>query len=178
MFSRNWTKVILVFGLLTACQSERPVSPTPTEQLFSTPTQVFVDLPTPTDEPSDHISTPTPTRQIERGNSVHMRLGETVGFPEGVKVTFMEVFEDSRCPSDVTCVWAGRVTVGLLIEIDSQIPTNVLLSLGTLSEGYVNEILLGDIWITLISVRPHPISTISTQPEDYLIDLMIKKNDK
>ena len=29
---------------------------------------------------------------------------------EDLKIRFEEVVEDSRCPGDVTCVWAGRVT--------------------------------------------------------------------
>lgn len=34
---------------------------------------------------------------------------------EDLAVTFKEVTEDSRCPSDVTCVWAGRVSC--LVEL-------------------------------------------------------------
>jgi len=29
---------------------------------------------------------------------------------EGLSIRFEEVIEDSRCPKDVVCVWAGRVT--------------------------------------------------------------------
>ena len=30
-------------------------------------------------------------------------------------ITFMNVGEDSRCPKDVTCVWAGNATVRLWV---------------------------------------------------------------
>ncbi|HET8838204.1 MAG TPA: hypothetical protein VFM82_04340 [Flavobacteriaceae bacterium] len=43
-----------------------------------------------------------------------VKLGETIGF--GNKwVKFAKVLSDSRCPVDVTCVWAGEAKV--LVEI-------------------------------------------------------------
>lgn len=38
------------------------------------------------------------------------RLGQTV-YVDGPTVRPLAVIEDSRCPADVTCVWAGRVVV-------------------------------------------------------------------
>ena len=37
-------------------------------------------------------------------------LGQTV-YVNGLKVRPLEIVEDSRCPSDAVCVWAGRVVV-------------------------------------------------------------------
>ena len=34
---------------------------------------------------------------------------------EDLRMKFVEVSEDSRCPKDVTCIWEGRVTA--VIEI-------------------------------------------------------------
>ena len=42
-------------------------------------------------------------------------LGETVQL-DGVSFSLTEILEDSRCPSDVTCVWAGRAKVNVAIE--------------------------------------------------------------
>lgn len=42
-------------------------------------------------------------------------LGETAEVG-GIAVTPLAVLEDSRCPSDVTCVWAGRVRIRARIE--------------------------------------------------------------
>ena len=38
------------------------------------------------------------------------RLGETV-YVDGPSVTPIRVLEDSRCPQDTECVWAGRVRI-------------------------------------------------------------------
>jgi len=47
--------------------------------------------------------------------AVKIPLGETVNV-DGVKICFKEVVEDSRCPTNVDCIWAGRVKI--LVEIN------------------------------------------------------------
>ena len=42
-------------------------------------------------------------------------LGETVALASGY-VTPISVHEDSRCPIDATCVWAGRVVVEIEVR--------------------------------------------------------------
>ncbi len=39
--------------------------------------------------------------------AVKVPKGETVVL-KGVSIKFLEVLEDSRCPKDVNCIWAGR----------------------------------------------------------------------
>ena len=41
---------------------------------------------------------------------VKIALGETVTFKKAT-VKFLKVVEDSRCPSDVTCIWEGQAIV-------------------------------------------------------------------
>lgn len=48
---------------------------------------------------------PAPARATEGP----VRIGQTA-LVGGPKVTPLAVLEDSRCPSKVVCVWAGRVT--------------------------------------------------------------------
>ncbi len=38
-------------------------------------------------------------------------IGETVDLGGGLNVRPLAVIEDSRCPSDVVCVWAGRLVL-------------------------------------------------------------------
>src|SRR6185503_16034330 len=51
---------------------------------------------------------------------------------EDIKVRFVNVTEDSRCPTDVQCIWAGQVSI--MIEIarasDSHIFGNLSLTKG------------------------------------------------
>lgn len=180
MFKR-WAIVILVFGLLAACQSEETVPDEavlliPTEQpsLSLTPTQSFNHLPAQTDTSSKDLATPEATRIKGPKDSFAVGFGETVEIAsEGIMITFVEVMEDSRCPSDVQCVWAGRATVVLGIQFDYEEPIHIQLSVGTLGEGYYSEIIVDGVWITLIDVEPHPISTEKIQLEDYRVALVV-----
>src|SRR5690349_19932998 len=54
------------------------------------------------------------------------------------EVKFVGITEDSRCPKDVTCVWAGEVKVKLAMRLGSQPPTESELLEGrsTLLEPY------------------------------------------
>jgi hypothetical protein len=47
------------------------------------------------------------------GQAVRIGATERIG---DVAVTPLAVLEDSRCPPDVTCVWAGRVLIRARIE--------------------------------------------------------------
>lgn len=43
-------------------------------------------------------------------------IGETADLGEGLRVRPLEVIEDSRCPQNARCVWAGRLRLGVDIE--------------------------------------------------------------
>ncbi len=52
------------------------------------------------------------------GEEFSLLIGQSVEITGGnLDIKFVEVSEDSRCPRDVTCVWAGRVTA--VVEIST-----------------------------------------------------------
>lgn len=53
-------------------------------------------------------------REVAPGSSFQLALGSTVRIRgTDLHVTFQRVVEDSRCPVNVQCVWAGEVTLEL-----------------------------------------------------------------
>ena len=49
-----------------------------------------------------------------KNKAVVVKVGqEKVVLGTGIKVKFIEVLEDARCPADVTCVWAGNAKIKL-----------------------------------------------------------------
>jgi hypothetical protein len=52
-------------------------------------------------------------RTVRLGDTVAVRRGESVVFGNDIFITFNRVPEDSRCPEDVKCVWAGSARVEL-----------------------------------------------------------------
>jgi hypothetical protein len=80
------------------------------------------------------------------------------------KITEMH---DSRCPSDVVCIWQGEA----LVTIDVETPVQGRLSLST----FDNQIdTLGSYSFELVEVLPYPVSTEIITLEEYEITLKIE----
>ena len=57
----------------------------------------------------------TDVKQVALNQEFEIKIGERVSV-EGLKLSFEAVTEDSRCPVDVTCVWAGNAKVILKLS--------------------------------------------------------------
>src|SRR3989304_8015878 len=94
---------------------------------------------------------------------------------EDMKITFLNVTSDSRCPSDVTCIWQGQAG----IEIDVQkgeVESTVSLSIG--GDSSPKESIFNAYLIQLVELSPYPISTKNMQPEDYTVTIKITKYEE
>ena len=97
--------------------------------------------------------------------------------PADLLFRFVNVTEDSRCPSDVQCIWAGQVSI--LVDY-SRVSTREKLGSFTLTlmgssssdssartvEGYL---------VKLARVDPYPVSTRQIQPSEYEATLIVLK---
>ena len=94
---------------------------------------------------------------------------------EDITVTFFNVTSDSRCPSDVTCIWQGQAG----IEIDVQkgeVESSISLSIG--GDSSPEESIFNSYLIQLVDLSPYPISTKNIQPEDYTATIKITKYEE
>ena len=92
------------------------------------------------------------------GSLASARLGERVEV-DGPQVTPLAVLEDSRCPAEGTCVWAGRVRIRARIHLGSGDVTREM----TLAE----PIQLADGALELAAVRPARSIAGNIEPGDY-----------
>ena len=53
----------------------------------------------------------------QRASSVSLRVGEQKTVASRLKIHFLEVTDDSRCPVGTTCVWAGNAKVKLALSV-------------------------------------------------------------
>jgi len=84
-----------------------------------------------------------------------------------LKFSITEI-NDSRCPSDVVCVWEGEAIVKIKIES----PQKATINLST----YDNLIdTLANYSFELIDVSPYPISTKTIKLNDYTVTLKIEE---
>jgi hypothetical protein len=85
-------------------------------------------------------------------------LGQRV-YVDGPSVTPLEVLEDSRCPADVKCVWAGQVRIRATIHLGSGDTVRELTS------GKPEQVADGT--LELVEVQPATHSTKPIAPGDY-----------
>ena len=89
---------------------------------------------------------------IGRDQMVAIRLGARIEVEgTGWMIRFAQVVEDSRCPVDAQCIWAGQVIVRLLGEhSDGRVAALTL----TLRAGDRGAGLLGDLPLEAVSIEP------------------------
>jgi hypothetical protein len=85
-------------------------------------------------------------------------LGETA-YANGLRVRPIAVVEDSRCPINAICVWAGRVVVRTEVMGGSWRETR------DLEMGKGQQIADGT--LTLVSVQPSKQADVATDPSAY-----------
>jgi len=91
--------------------------------------------------------------------------GEYHSADNSLKFKITEI-NDSRCPSDVVCIWAGKTDVK--IEVESPVTGTITLS------TYNNPVdTVGNFSFKIIDVLPYPISTKTIQLKDYQVTLKI-----
>jgi len=104
--------------------------------------------------------------------AIKIPLGETVMI-DGVNIEFVAVLEDSRCPKDVTCVWAGQAKVKLIISGEGFATKNFEIIVGKKNKtdlGVVNGFTL-----KALALAPYP-TTKNTGKRKYAL-LVVKESD-
>lgn len=91
---------------------------------------------------------------------------------ENIQIKFLNVTQDSRCPSDVNCVWEGLVTVVVNIQQNNQDLGNFKLTQRGGQEKLAVQNFVGQ-KIDLVEVNPYPKSTKPIQLADYVITLIV-----
>jgi hypothetical protein len=106
----------------------------------------------------------------EIGQPLTLMINQTARIETAdLDLTFAKVTEDSRCPSDVTCIWAGQVS----IVVDVTAPDGSGQLTLTLSGGQSEAKSFGDYSIRLADVQPYPVSTKKLAPSDYVATLVV-----
>ena len=106
------------------------------------------------------------------GKEFSLGINQTVSI-EGEKlvIKFKAVLEDSRCPVNVVCVWAGNGKVEFeILDIDGQ---NKTVTLNTEEEPRVTTLKGHN--LKLISLNPLRIDGVSISPGDYSVKLLVER---
>lgn len=108
--------------------------------------------------------------------NIQLNPGETFGVNNN-SICFKEVLSDSRCPKNVTCVWAGEARV--LVDIYEN---------GILKEEQLVVINGNDLALNLVlgskeyaisgfQLYPYPSINVSVPKDEYRLNLKISENE-
>ncbi|MGE3802822.1 MAG: hypothetical protein AB7H80_17540 [Candidatus Kapaibacterium sp.] len=87
-------------------------------------------------------------------------------------VQFIGIKEDSRCPTDVECVWEGNAAAEFSMKV-SGFPA-VRFVLNTHS-GFEQEKIINGVRIRLVEVLPAPVSTQPIRPDQYTVRVVVDR---
>jgi len=108
----------------------------------------------------------------EPGNEFALALGGTATISgSSTRMTFRTVRDDSRCPVDVQCVWAGDAKIELTISRSGSADDAKILSLTPPN----NETTSGDLRIRFIGLAPAPRSTEDRAQRKYVAHLVVTR---
>jgi hypothetical protein len=85
-----------------------------------------------------------------------------------IQVTFDAVTEDSRCPSDVQCVWEGNGGIRLTLSSDQE--SGVFIVNSTLSP---QRVAFAGFTIGFRDLRPHPVAQVPTDRDAYVATISV-----
>lgn len=111
-----------------------------------------------------------PSEQVQPNRQFDLKSGQEAhiqGTP--VSVRFLSVAEDSRCPSDVVCVWAGNAVVRLAIT--STQSSSIEAALNTTLDP--KNVTFGGYTIRLIDLKPVPKSGTKIVDADYVATIEV-----
>jgi hypothetical protein len=144
--------VIATFVLAATLGCAANVTPSPAPAPAAAPTQTPV--------PETSVADPGERFSLRPGESMRIR-------GEPVALTFQKITSDNRCAVDVVCVTGGEARgmfwlarqgqFGIQFEIGTENPAVV-------ANGYA---------ITLRSVSPAPLSTVTIDPASYVVEVTV-----
>jgi hypothetical protein len=103
-----------------------------------------------------------------------IKIGQMAAIPaEGLTVTLVDVADDSRCPIDVQCVWAGKTTLTIQVTKDgTDLGTENVTKLGATDSAMLAK---AGYMIEISDISPVPVSNQKIEKSDYIITMRVLK---
>lgn len=115
-------------------------------------------------------------RWYSLGDEINIKPGETIWLNNtDLKITFVELISDSRCPKDVQCFWEWVWEV-LFKSMDGESWVLQKLEISPSWEGS----LVYEIWngfkAKILWLDPYPVNAADIQEDEYVLKLIITKS--
>ena len=103
------------------------------------------------------------------GKPFDVKAGAVSTLPDGTRLRFERVRSDSRCPMDVTCVWAGDAIIA--VTLNPAKGATESREMHTQATG--SQISYKDYTITLTALAPYPRSTQEIPASGYIATFVV-----
>ena len=118
-----------------------------------------------------HALPRTESRTILLGERFALHPDESAMFTgTPAKVRFEEIVSDNRCAIDVVCIVAGEARASFRLEAEPGRSETF-----TLDTARNMAVVAGGYRISLVSVSPAPRSTVSIDPRNYTVELIVTR---
>lgn len=107
------------------------------------------------------------------GSTVKASVNYEIVFQEGLKIEVTKI-EDSRCPKNVTCVWAGMAKVFFKLS-DNGISKEATIDFESKNNQTNFELGSQKYIIEVSDVLPYPENSGEISQKDYKVVLLVKK---
>lgn len=102
-----------------------------------------------------------------------LKIGQQAAIDsENIVIGFLNVAEDSRCPSDVVCIWQGQASIRISAEVNGTDSGQFVLTIGANEKSAT--IAGGQYSVRMVSLEPYPVST-ENMHGDYIATLVVSK---
>ena len=115
--------------------------------------------------PSTGLVTATLDREFDLAVGGTAEVGDG-----GLTISFTGVREDSRCPSDVVCVWSGDATALLTVAVGRSAAETLALHTHLVPRAAPH----GGYTIHLVSLSPYPDSRDPIEAGEYVVRLRVE----
>ncbi len=165
---------------VTDVQPARATTDTIPQENYAATFVITQNTATPTASSSPNpttIATPPnglPTIQLDEPFTTCVH--QTQWLPDAqMQLTINSVLEDSRCPAQVTCAWAGRAVLGLTLQQEGRLG---YFRLSTMPPDAQTFVYFRGYAVKLLEVSPYPQNPGETIPDkDYRVKLVVRKQD-
>lgn len=112
--------------------------------------------------------------EFDLNDAIDVTTSQQVSNPD-CKITIQidSVLNDSRCPSNADCVWAGNASVRFRFTDKGSAMLFVLNTYG--GENFPSDTVIGDYTITMIGLSPYPLAGEEIEQDEYVARLLIEK---
>ncbi|ROI07112.1 hypothetical protein EGH90_06975 [Kaistella haifensis] len=184
--------IAIGFLAFTACQKpkveETQKTPTTAEKTETVSTTTMPKTPK-SGEPEMSVGLPPDKEAQETAKAEQQNASNVIYFKEGenkflkqyeTNVTFKQITEDSRCPKDVNCIWAGVATAEIeVMGLHTRPVTMKLSTINDANKNYLKSQNFNGFSISLVELSPETTSDKSFKAlkGNYKIGLKFSKEN-